>query len=81
VKRNSGRKSTLVERDCRILGRIISKNHKRTAAQVTAEMNIDLEDPVCTKTVRRELHKSNIHGRATIAEPLIAESNAQMHKP
>jgi hypothetical protein len=36
----------------------------------TAELNIHLEDPVSTKTVQRELHKSNIHGRAAIAKPL-----------
>jgi hypothetical protein len=39
-------------------------------------MNIHLEDPVSTKTVRCELHKSNIHGRAAIAKPLITGSNA-----
>jgi hypothetical protein len=45
-----------------------------------AELNIHLEDTVSTKTVRRELHESNIHGRAAIAKPLITESNAQMRK-
>jgi hypothetical protein len=30
-----------------------SKNHITTVAQVTAELNIHLEVPVCTKTVRR----------------------------
>jgi hypothetical protein len=33
-----------------------------------------------TKTVRRELHKSNIHGRAATAKLLISESDAQMRK-
>jgi hypothetical protein len=36
------------------------------------------EDPVSAKTVRRELYKSKIHGRASIAKLLITESNAQM---
>jgi hypothetical protein len=40
---------------------------------VTAELNIHREDPISTKTVRRELHKSNIHGRAAVAKPLITE--------
>jgi hypothetical protein len=66
AKRNSGRNPTLL---------VVSKNHQATAAQVTAEPNIHLEDLVSTKTVRRELHKSNIHGRATIAKPLITEIN------
>jgi hypothetical protein len=51
VKMNSGQKSTLTERDCCTLRRIVSKNHRTTAAQVTAELNIHLEDPVLTKTV------------------------------
>jgi hypothetical protein len=33
-----------------------------------------------TKTVRREFHKPNIHGRAATPKPLITESNAQTRK-
>jgi transposase len=80
TKRNSGRKSTLKERDCHMLRRIVLKNHRTTAAQVTAELNIHLEDPVSTRTVRHELHKSNIHGRVAIVKPLNTKSNAQMCK-
>jgi transposase len=40
MKRNSGRKSTLTERGCRTLRRIVSKNHRTTAAQ----LNIHLKD-------------------------------------
>jgi hypothetical protein len=39
AKRNSGRKSTLTERYRRIFRRIISKNHRTTAAQVTGQRN------------------------------------------
>jgi transposase len=49
AKRNSERKSTLTERYRRILRRAVSKNHRPTAAQVTAELNIHPEDPVSTK--------------------------------
>ena len=31
-----------------------------------AELNIHAADSVSTKTVRRELHKSNIHGTAAV---------------
>jgi hypothetical protein len=61
AKWNSGRKSTLTERDRRTLRRIVSKNRRNTAAQVTAELNIHQEDPVSTKlsdmscTVRLQL--------------------------
>jgi hypothetical protein len=56
---------------------IVSENHTTTAAQVTAEQNIHLQDPVFTKTVGREFHKSYINSRATTAKPLITKSNAQ----
>jgi predicted transcriptional regulator len=74
TKRNSGQKSTRTERDGRTLRRTVSKNHRTTAAQVKAELNIHPGDPVSTKTVQHELHKSNIHGRAAFAEALISES-------
>jgi hypothetical protein len=77
---NSWRKSTLTERDRRILRRIVLKNHATIATQLTAQMNVHFQDPVSTKTVISALHKSNIHGRAAIAKPLITESNAQMCK-
>jgi transposase len=80
AKRNSGQKSTLTERDRRILRRVDSKNHRTTAAQVTSELIIHLEEPVSTKTVRCNFHISNIHNRAPTAKPLITESNAQMCK-
>jgi FixJ family two-component response regulator len=38
-KRNSERKSTLTEKDRRILRRIVSRKHTTTAAQVTGEQN------------------------------------------
>jgi predicted transcriptional regulator len=38
-KRNSGRKSTMTERDRRTLRRIISKNQRTTSAQVTGQQN------------------------------------------
>jgi len=47
---------------------------------VTTEIDIHHEDPVSIKTVRRELHKSNIHGRASIAKYLITENNAKRRK-
>jgi hypothetical protein len=80
ANRNNVRKSTLTERGSRILRRPVSKNHRTTAAQVTAELNIHLEDPVSTKTAQHELHKPNIHGWAAVAKPLITESNAQLCK-
>jgi transposase len=39
TKRNSGRKSTMTERDRRTLGRIVSKIQTSTTAQVTGQQN------------------------------------------
>ena len=50
------------------------------AAKVTAELSIHLQDLVCTKTIRRELHRSNIHGRAAVAEPHVTENSAKRLK-
>ncbi|MED6277329.1 hypothetical protein CHARACLAT_012265, partial [Characodon lateralis] len=68
---NCGRKRKLSERDVRVLTQIVSKKHKTMAAQITAELNVHLNSPVSTRTVRRELHRVNIHGRAAIAKPLV----------
>jgi hypothetical protein len=56
-----------------------SQNYCSTGDR-TAELNIHLEDPVSTKTVRRELLKSKIHDGAAIAKPLITETNDQIKK-
>jgi hypothetical protein len=61
------------------LRRVVSKNHRTTAVQVTAELNIHLEDHF-QKTVQCKLHKSNTHGKATNCKPLITENNALMRK-
>jgi len=51
----------------------VSKNYRTAAPKETAELNVHLEDPVSTKRVRREFHRSNFHGRSAIANPLITE--------
>jgi len=77
AERNSDRKPKLNERNRRTLKRIVSKNHRTAAAKVTANLNIHPEDPVSSQTVQRELHKSNIHGRAVIVKPLVTENKAK----
>jgi len=78
--RNSDRKPKLSEKDRRPLKRIVSKNHRTTAAEVTAELDSQIEDTDCIKTARRELHKSYIHGTAAFAKPLITEYRAEKRK-
>jgi hypothetical protein len=76
MKVNINRKKSLyIEKYC------FEKSHSYcSTCDRTAELSICLEDPVSTKIVWCELHKSNIHGRAAIAKPLITENNDQMRK-
>ena len=76
AKENSGRKTKLSNRDRRVLKRIVTRKHKTTLSQITAEMNNHLQDPVSTKTIQRELHSVNIHGRVAIPKPLVTPRNA-----
>jgi hypothetical protein len=62
------------------LKRVVSKNLGNTAVNLTAELNIHLEDPVSIKTVQQELHQFNIHSRFVIVKPLIAENNVKVEK-
>jgi hypothetical protein len=50
MRRSYEQKSTLTERDCHIQKNCF-KSHRNTAAPVTAELNIHLEDPVSAKVV------------------------------
>jgi len=74
AKRNSGWKPRLSERDCHTLKTTVSKNHRTTASNVQAELNIHFEDPVSTKTVHQQLHKFTIHSTAATATLLITEN-------
>ncbi|XP_073410924.1 cytosolic arginine sensor for mTORC1 subunit 1 isoform X1 [Dendrobates tinctorius] len=79
AKHRSGRKSKLTERDHRTLKRIVREDRKTRAPKITAELNEHLQNPVSTKTVRRELHKSGFHGRAAIRKPLLSITNVSKH--
>ncbi len=46
--------------------------------KVTANLNIQLEHPVLSKTDNRELH--NIHEKAAISKTLITDTNAKTEK-
>ncbi len=67
-KSNCWRKRKLSERDVRVLTQTVSKKHKTTVAQLTAELNVHLGSPVSTKCFHWELHRANVHRRAVIAK-------------
>ncbi|GBM57375.1 hypothetical protein AVEN_127105-1 [Araneus ventricosus] len=75
-KHNSGRKSKLADRDRRVLKRIVARKHKQSLSEITSEMNSHLQDPVSSKTVKRELHAANIYVRVAIRKPLVTPTNA-----
>ena len=66
LRQNSGRKQKLSGGDRWTLRRIVGKDHKNSAPKIAVEFNDHFENPVSSKTVRRELHKAGFHGRATI---------------
>ena len=66
LKQNPGRKRKLSVRDHRTLTWIVRKDHRNIAPNITAELNDHLEDPVSSKTVRKELHRTGFPGRAAI---------------
>ena len=55
AKQSSDRKTKLTDRDRRALRRNVASRRKITATKVTAELNMQLENAVSTKTVRRKL--------------------------
>jgi predicted transcriptional regulator len=76
AKRKRGRKPKLSKKDRRTLKRNVSKK----ITHYCGKLSIHLEDRISTKIVRRELHKSNIHGKAAIATPLTIENSAKRRK-
>jgi hypothetical protein len=70
-----GKRSSYIEKACFKKSQTYCSTGDRSA-----EVDIHLEDSVSTKTIRCELHRSNIHGTAAVAKPLITESIAQIHK-
>ena len=69
LKTKSGRKRKLSNKDRRTLPQIVWKDHKNTIPKITTEFHEHLENPVSTKTVRKDLHKAGFHGRAAIRKP------------
>lgn len=45
------------------------ESKKTTTAKDTCQLNISLANPFITKTMRRKLHRLDIHERASIAKP------------
>jgi hypothetical protein len=66
----------LSERDRHTLKNTVSKDH-RTAAKVTAEINIHLKTPFPRKTAPQQIHKFNIHSRTATDKPLNTENKTK----
>ena len=55
---NCGRKGKLSDKDRNPLRQIVKKDHQNTAPNMTVELNDHLNNPVSSKTVRKELQKT-----------------------
>lgn len=60
--------------------KLILKNDETTAVKFKAEPNTHLSNTVPTKTVRRELHKANIHRETAVAKTFIMGANVKARK-
>lgn len=78
--KSSGRPKKLSSRQQRSLKRTVTTDRRISAVKATAELNDSCDKPVSTRTVRRELHQMDLHGRAAIAKPLIRAPNAVARK-
>ena len=63
--RKSGRPKKMSSRKDRRVARLAMQNRRISASDLTAAFNVGLpiNETVCTKTIRRSLHRSNIRGR------------------
>ena len=66
LKQNSGKKRKLSDKNRWTLTRIVRKDNKNATPKITAD---HLENLVSSKTVRKEQHKTELHGRAAIRKP------------
>ena len=64
AKHRSAQNSKLSERDLQTLNRIVREDRKTTALKITAHLNENLQNPVPTKTVCLELHKSGFYRKS-----------------
>ena len=69
LKPSTGRNQKLPNRDRLTLTMIVKEDHKNTVLKITADLNDDLENPISSKTLWRELHKAGLHRRAAIRKP------------
>jgi len=80
AKHSSDRKTKLQDRDRRALNRIVTSQKKTTTKKLTTELNMHLNTPVSSKTMRRELLEMCINGRVAIPKPLITGKNAERRR-
>ena len=71
LKQNPGRKRKLSDRDRRTPTSIVRKDHYNTAPKITVELNDHLENPVSSKTIRRDLREAVFHGKVAIRKPYL----------
>ena len=77
AKGNSDQKPKLSERVHHTLKRIVCKTHRTTAANMTVELSVHLEDPVSTQAFDESFTNLTLYGRPSVAKLLITGNNAE----
>lgn len=76
-KRRSGRPRATTSADDRRIVVTSKLNRRKTAPEITAELNVGRPKPVSVSTVKRRLQKAGLHGRIAMKKPLLRKQNKQ----
>ena len=69
LKQNSGRKRKLSIMDRQTFTLNVRKDHQKTDLKITIELNDYFENPVSSKTIRRELLKAGFYETTAMRKP------------
>ncbi|CAK9824990.1 Transposable element Tc1 transposase [Anthophora retusa] len=74
-KKRSGRPKITTPAEDRAITIISKRNRRKTAPEITAEINASRPEPVSLTTVKRRLRKAGLHGRIAMRKPLLRKQN------
>ncbi|CAK9816182.1 Transposable element Tc1 transposase [Anthophora plagiata] len=74
-KKRSVRPKITTSAEDRAITIISKRNRRKTAPELTAEINASRPEPVSLTTVKRRLRKAGLHARIAMRKPLLREQN------
>lgn len=75
AKKSPGRPRITTKREDRAMVNLVKKDRFKTAAAISREISIHLENPSSRKTVSRRLAEQNLLARVPVVKPLISAKN------